>query len=451
MNKITTFPLLLCLLVVPYGCEKSADNTPTKALTYKSAQYEGRLIHEWMALGTNMIRENSLQFPQAARIFGYLGLTAWEAACPGVENGRSMSGQINDYTAAVVNPDKVYDWGIVLCNAMQTVFPNLVEGINNTQRSQMEILAAVQEDQMMKKGLTEQIRQDSRELGGRIGARIVDRIRRDGRDLIRNIVPVIPARDAEHPWYWDPATLGQTPVEPLWSTVRTFVVSNAQACEPPVPFPYSISPDSEFYADAKEVHETARTTANKIIAYHWEDGPGRTGTAAGHWMRIARQLLEFDNMNMAVSAKTYCLVGFAVADGCLAAWYSKYNYFLQRPVTYIREHIDPAWTPVIHTPASPSYASATSVLAGACPEVLIRVFSNIGFVDPTNLGSPLFTPEGGPFVLPERTYGSIAQAGQEAALAPVLGGTGFRRGCEEGQETGKCLANTILAKIEFGL
>ncbi len=77
MKKIATLPLLLCLLAVPFGCDKSDDDTTTKALTYKTTQYEGRLVHEWMTLGSTMIRENSLQFPQAARIFGYLGLTAW--------------------------------------------------------------------------------------------------------------------------------------------------------------------------------------------------------------------------------------------------------------------------------------------------------------------------------------------------------------------------------------
>ncbi len=452
MKKIATLPLLLCLLAVPFGCDKSDDDTTTKALTYKTTQYEGRLVHEWMTLGSTMIRENSLQFPQAARIFGYLGLTAWEATCRGVVNGRSLSGQINDYTPSTIfNPDKVYDWGIVLANAMQTVFPHLVEGINNTQRSQMEILAAVQEDQMMQKGLSEQIRQDSRELGGNIGARIVDRIRNDGREVIRNIVPVIPARDAEHLWYWDPSTLGQAPVEPLWSTLRTFVSDNVQACEPALPYPYSESPESEFYKDAKEVFEAERNIANKVVAYHWEDGPGRSSTPAGHWMRITQQLLNFENSNLAVCAKTYCLVGFAVADGCSAAWFAKYKYFLQRPVTYIRERIDPAWNTLVYTPASPGYTSGSSVLAGACPEILISEFGNVGFVDPTHLGSPLFTPEGGPFVLPERTYGSISQAGEEAAFASIPGGTGFRKGCEEGQKTGKCLAITILARLDFGL
>ncbi|MEQ1747649.1 MAG: vanadium-dependent haloperoxidase [Saprospiraceae bacterium] len=448
-KKITVLPLLL-LLAAPFGCNKTPDAGTDKSLTYKSSQYEGRLVHEWMALGYAVIEQNGLEFPQASRIFGYLGLTAWEAACHGIPNGRSLSGQVNDYTADDFDPDRVYDWGIVLSNAMQTVFPQIVEGINNAQRSQMEEIAAKQEAQMMQKGLSEQVRQDSRFLGGRIGARIVERVRRDGRDVIRNIVPVIPARDTEHPWYWDPGTLGQAPVEPLWSTVRTFVTENAQTCEPSLPFPYSTAPGSPFFDAAKDVFDVERNTANRAIAYHWEDGPGRTSTAAGHWVRIAKQLLEREGSNLALSAKAYCLVGLAVADGASASWYAKYKYFLMRPVTYIREQMDPTWTPIVNTPAHPSYTPCVSVLAGACPDMLIEVLGDIGFVDRTQLGSPLFTPEGGPFVLPERTFGSLTIAGQEAALSPFQAGTAFRLACEEGQKNGKCIAGMILARLDFG-
>lgn len=439
------------LLLVPIGCERNEDNPPALSLTYRATRYEGRFVHEWMALSQTMIRENNLEGPQAARILGYLGLTAWEAVCNGIENGRSLDGQINDYTAAALDRDRVYDWGIVLCAAMSTVFPSLIEGITNTQRSEVDVLAAVQEDELFQRGLTERVRQDSKDLGGRIGGRIVDRMRRDGRDVIRTITSTtFPPRTVEAPWYWDPATLGQMPVEPLWSTVRTFVSDNAQTCEPALPLPYSTSPESDLYQQANEVRNQERSAANRAVAYHWEDSPGRSSTAAGHWMRIAQQLLEREGSNLAECAKTYCLTGFAVADGYASVWYAKYRYFLLRPVTYIRENIDPAWTPLVNTPATPEYGAEAAVLGGACPTVLIRQFGDIGFVDRTHLGSLLFTPDGGPFVLPERMFSSLTQAGNDAAFSPLRGGTHFRRACEEGLQSGRCLANTILARLNFG-
>ncbi|TNE61588.1 MAG: phosphatase PAP2 family protein [Bacteroidetes bacterium] len=443
--------LFVALLAVPFGCYKSEDTLLIRALTHKSTEYEGKLVHDWMVLGSDMIKENYLYGPQSARIFGYLGLTAWESVCHGLDGGKSMTGQINDYAAgAQFDSDKEYDWGIVLCSAMRTVFPQLVENINNAQRSQVDVLAAVQEDEMMKKGITEQVRQDSKDLGIRIGLRINDRIKKDGRDLIRNIVPVIPSRDASHKWYWDPNTLGQVPVEPMWGTIRTFVTDNAQTCEPDQPFPYSESPTSDFYLEAKEVYDVERTPTNKAIAYHWENGVGRTSGPAGHWINIARQLLQQEDRNLAESAKVYCLLGFAAADGFSTTWFAKYKYFLLRPVTYVRENIDPTWTPMINTPPYPDYMSGSSVMGGAGSTMLISAFGDVPFSDRTHLGSPLFTPEGGPFVLPERSFTSLTEAGELAALSRVVGGVHFRRACEEGLESGRCIANMILSRTDFG-
>jgi hypothetical protein len=224
-------------------------------------------------------------------------------------------------------------------------------------------------NELVQNGLSEQTRQDSKDLGRRIGLRIADRVRKDGREIIRNIVPVIPSRDQMHPWYWDPATLGQQPVEPMWGTLRTFVIDNAQACEPAPPFPYSENQDSDFFREAREVYDTERSPGNQAIAYHWENGVGRTSSAAGHWVNIARQLLERENENLAVCAKTYCLIGFAAADGFSASWFVKYKYFMLRPITYIRENINPNWTPIINTTPYPDYTSGSAILGGAGPAI----------------------------------------------------------------------------------
>ncbi len=450
MKKLITL-LFVALLAIPFGCDKNSDPLFVRARTHKATKYEGRLAHEWMVMASDMIKENYLYGPQAARIYGYLGLTAWESVCFGLDEGKSLAGQVNDYPTPVqIDLNREYDWGIVMCTAMKTVFPQLIENINNAQRSQVDVLAALQEDEMMKKGISEVVRQDSRDLGTRIALQINERIRKDGRELIRNIVPVIPNRDDAHKWYWDPSTLGQTPVEPLWGTLRTFVIDNAQGCEPNPPYPYSENPTSDFYKDALEVYNIERTPTNKAIAYHWENGVGRTSSPAGHWISIARQLLQQEDRNLAECAKAYCLVGFAAADGFTACWFSKYKYFLLRPVTYIRENIDPTWVPLLNTPPYPDYSSGSSVMGGACPQVLISLFGDIAFTDRTHLGSPLYTPDGGPFVLPERSFTSLTQAGEDAMFSRVIGGVHFRRACEEGLQSGRCVANTILARTDFG-
>ncbi|MDX2134554.1 MAG: vanadium-dependent haloperoxidase [Saprospiraceae bacterium] len=449
MKKIATLVLIGTVLSL-FSCQKD-DDSDNASLTYRATDYSGAIAHEWMQLGYQMIKDNYLYGPHAARIYGYLGLTTWEAVYAGIPGARSLAGQINDYEeATLIDRSKVYDWGIVLCTAQKTVFPHLVDNISNAQRSQVEVLAALQEDQMMDKGTTEEVRQRSQELGLAIGNKIVERIRRDGRDVIRNIVPTIPVRDAEHPWYWDPNTFGQAPTEPMWGTVRTFATANSQACEIEPPFPYSTDPASDFYREALEVYQVEKNATNKAIAYHWENGPGRTCSPACHWISIAQQLLERENMNLAECAKTYALTGFAVSDAFSSSWFMKYKFFLLRPATYITETIDPNWTALVGTPPYPDYTSGSSTVGGAVPVVLSYIFGDIGFVDRTHVGSPLYTPDGGPFVLPERTFTSLSKAGEEQALSRILGGVHFRRACDLGLESGRCVGNTVLARLEFG-
>ena len=443
--------LLAGFMLVPFGCQDTDTNdSGYLSLKNKATDYDGAMAHEWMQLGYQMAKDNFFFGPHAARTYGYLGLTVWESVYHGIPNAKGMEGQINDYEAANFDPNKEYDWGIVLCSAMKVVFPELIENFSTSQRSQVDVLASLQEDQMMGKGVSELVRENSRDYGNRVGLKIVQRMHKDGRDVIQNIIPVLPERDSEHPWYWDANTVGQTPVEPMWGTLRTFVVDNSQSCEIDAPLPYSTDPNSQFFKEAKEVFDIQRNDSNRAIAFHWENGPGRTCSPACHWVNITQQLLQRENRNLAECARAYCLVGFAAADGFSVIWYHKYKYNLLRPVTYLREQFDPNWNPLVGTPPYPDYTSGSSTFGGAAPIVLKSVFGDISFTDKTHLGSLLYTPDGGPFVLPERTFPSLTAAGEEQAESRIIGGVHFRRACDLGLESGRCVGNTIVTRLDFG-
>ncbi len=449
MRKVVHHPLLILLLSC-LACHRGEESSRPAHLTYTVQQYEGRFLHEWIAFTLTTIQQKQLSAPEAARILGYIGLTAWEAVCHGVPEGRSLSGQIRDYLAPEFDPDRVYDWGIVLCSAMRSALPELFEGLSNNQHSLLEKLAATQEDSLFRRGQTERVRQDSRLLGGRIAAAINARARGDGRYRIRQITPVLPKRDTEHPQYWIPTAADQKPVEPLWGQVKTFLwQSDSLPCLPAIPPTYSTTSDSEWYLQAQELVSIPRNTSTRQVAFHWEDGTGRSSTAAGHWINIARQLLEREGSHIGDCARTYCLLGLAAADGCSLSWSVKYQFFLLRPISYIQENINAHWQPLIFTPAHPEYLNEQAVLASTCSTLLIRLLGNSGLIDQTHLGSLLYAPEGGPFVLPERVFPSLTQAGQEAAFAAIVGGTHFRRSCEEGWKAGLCLAERIWQRIRF--
>ncbi len=451
MKKLITMFLLAGALALPFGCGDVDPVDTTARFTQKTSEYNGDMAHEWMQLGYQIIKDNFLFGPHAARTYGYLGLTTWESVYGGIPGAKSLAGQINDFDPIALDETKVYDWGIVLCTAMRTMFPSLVDNFSVAQRSQVEVLADLQESEMMTKGVSEDARTNSKELGLRIGLQIVKRIKNDGRDVIKNIIPSLPVRDAAHKWYYDKsANPNFDPIEPLWGTVRTFVTDNAQACQIDPPFPYSEDPSSNFYKEALEVYNVLKNDNNKRIAYHWENGPGRTCSPACHWVSITQQLLKRDNKNLAESAKAYALVGFAAADGFSSAWYHKYVYNLLRPVTYIREVIDPNYQTLVGTPPYPDYTSGSSTIGGAAPVVLKSIFGDTEFTDRTHLGSALYTPDGGPFILPERSFTSLTSAGEEQALSRILGGVHFRRACDLGLVSGRCVGNTILSRLDFG-
>lgn len=445
----------LLILIGVFGsllsCKKETTPVPEQlVLTRKTADYDGQFAHDWVQIAGTFIKENSLYAPQAARLYGYMGLAFWESTYGGIPNARSLGGQINDYPqGAFLDPQKEYDWAIVLSHALKVLLPALVDNATPDQIKAIEVLALKQEADRVKNGVSATVRAQSEEYGMRVGLRLAERLERDGREIIRNIVPVVPVRGAATQWYWDPKTLGQNAVEPLWGTMRTFVISNSQMCESDAPLPYAIEPSSPFYKEAAEVSKMPRNNANRALAYHWEDGPGRTSSAAGHWLNIAQQILQRDKKNLAETAKAYCLVGMTAADALSVCWYMKYKYFLLRPVTYIREQINAQWEPIINTPPYPDYISGAAMLGGAAPVALVSAIGDGAFTDKTHLGSALYTPEGGPFVLPERSFTSLVKAGEEQAESRVIAGTNYRRSCAQGLLAGRCVGNNIVAKLQF--
>ena len=45
------------------------------------------------------------------------------------------------------------------------------------------------------------------------------------------------------------------PVEPYWGQLRPFALETADSCQAPLPVPFSTSPGSAFYAQAKTVYD----------------------------------------------------------------------------------------------------------------------------------------------------------------------------------------------------
>ena len=101
------------------------------------------------------------------------------------------------------------------------------------------------------------------------------------------------------------------------------------------PLPEIIS--EKYAAQVNEVkmiggeNSTLRTGEQSEIARFWYEG------STFGWNRIARQLSDGRSLDLWDSARLFALLNFAVADGYIAVFESKYLYNLWRPVSAIRE------------------------------------------------------------------------------------------------------------------
>jgi hypothetical protein len=147
-------------------------------------------------------------------------------------------------------------------------------------------------------------------------------------------------------------------------------------------------------------------------------------------------VLRREEASLAAAAETYARVGIAVCDAFIACWQQKYRYNLLRPVTYLRRHVDPEWTPLLVTPPFPEYPSGHSVQSGAAFQVLTDLFGDgYAFVDHTH-------DERG---LAPRAFGSFLEAADEAAISRLYGGIHFRAAIVNGVAQGRCIGTAVSA------
>jgi membrane-associated phospholipid phosphatase len=134
------------------------------------------------------------------------------------------------------------------------------------------------------------------------------------------------------------------------------------------------------------------------------------------------------------AVEAYAKVGIAVTDAFIACWDTKYRYNLLRPVTYIRDQIDPTWLPLLATPPFPEYTSGHSVQSGAAFYVLADVFGeNSAFTDRTHEDRGL----------PPRRFDSFDAAAREAAISRLYGGIHYRPALERGLAQGRCIGEAV--------
>jgi hypothetical protein len=417
--------LLIALLSLSAAVNGQAGSPLTETLD------SGPVI-DWMNQFYKIVEAERINAPAASRLYAYAGITTYESLLPGMPYNNTLAGQIwHMPDMPLPEEDEIYDWLSSHNGAMFTVtkglFPNASE----------ESLAAIEAmRQANAEARTEEVGAEvverSLAFGDLLGQTILDWAAEDGYADIYGLEYEIPVGDG----LWELTTEGTSPAEPYWGQIRPFILEYADSCAVYMNIEYSTDPESTFYLQAMEVAEVGRrlTEEQEEIARFWVDTPGITGTPAGHWVAIAGQMADRLNLTLDRLAEAYAMVGIAVGDSFISAWWVKYQVNLLRPVTYIKANIRRSWEPYIESPPFPEYPSGHSVVSGAASEVLTGLFGAVAFTDETHF---IFDHE--PL---RRSFLSFEHAASEAAISRLYGGIHFRAAIENGVRQGRCIGQT---------
>jgi hypothetical protein len=402
----------------------------------------GEILRNWYTLMNELVRHTATYSPPvASRNFGYIGVTVFEASVGGSDKLVSLVGQLNGLDSVPQrHADVAYDEQVIVNAALSDA---IVYYFGNTGPTGQRSIKAAQTKwrELVVDGVAPEIVERSEAFGKAMASRILEWSLGDGGSVIQNMgFPMqweLPKGDDK----WVPTNLvqqQQLPLLPEWGNVRTFAMPSGAACVTPGNPPYSVEPASEFYAEAKEVYDTAKgaTPEQIAIARFWSDDPMLSMTPPGHWVSIALQVAQAENLPLDENVDLLARMGIAMADAFIGCWHEKFQYNLLRPITYIKRVIDPKWEPILNTPPFPEYPSGHSVVSGAMDAVMTAFFGdNFSFEDATG------SPDG----RKARTFASFHAAAEEAGISRMYGGIHFRAAIVDGLEQGRCIAAFTVA------
>jgi len=377
---------------------------------------DGAAVSPWMAITMSSVIEHTTNPPRAARAYGLVSVAMYDALVLAAHQNAPVG------YAPPCATDPIFAT-FTPCEA--SLFPSehaVVAGAASTVLAYLFPDQAAHFDALAAEAMQTRLWAGSSypselaagfALGQQVGALVVARAGQDGSDV--QFSGEIPQGDG----YWVPDLPDYAgPQEPLTGSWLPWNLSSGDQFRPEPP-PAVDSP--VFAAAMQEVYETGQnlSPAQEAFASFWEDKKGTT-TPPGHWNIIARQLIREQGLSTPQAARVFATLGTAQADAFIAAWDAKYAYWSVRPITAIRQAIDPTWQPYIYTPPFPSYVSGHATVSGAASTVLAAFF-------------------------PEQRE-QLHTWAEEAAASRLYGGIHYRFDNEVGLRVGRLVGAEALAR-----
>ncbi|GAB4525613.1 MAG: hypothetical protein OHK0046_41590 [Anaerolineae bacterium] len=404
----------------------------------------------WMELLYDRVEGESRNVPQAARIYAYAGVAVYESMRGAFPERPSLSGYLTDMPAMpAAEPGVEYDWITVMNGTLTALIPELLAPVQNFGRLDTTTNFNTAESNATSQAIRSLAALQLRDRAISVDRDVLDRSLAYGREIAAVIAAwaaadgFIDMRAMTAAYVppvgeglWIETTPGQHAMEPYWGTLRPFVMPSAEVCHVPLDVPFDTDLDSTFHAQAIEVRDIMEqlTDEQAEIAEFWDERVGESGTASGHWLYVQNLLADYLDLDAETAAQMYAFVGVSMADAFISAWYTKYDYNLLRPETYIQTYIDPTFRPLRQAPPFPAYPSGHAVLGGSVSAVLTALLGPVAYQD----------RYGVQYGLRAREYTSFYAAAYENAISRLYGGVHYRVDMENGLKQGQCVGQQVV-------
>lgn len=405
---------------------------------------------EWANMTLFITRYTPSNSPTfASRAFGYTGLTMYESIVQGFPDYKSMNGQLKGLELLPVADDsKEYNWVLSLNAGQSEILKNIYVQTSEENIKKIDSLEQVIYDQLAST-LDKETVSRSVAFGKSVAQTIFEWSKTDGghRGYLNNFdkTMVHPNR----PGAWKPPLFAQSfshyPLHPHWGENRTFASKNKQL-EDPKMIPYDTTPGSPYYQQFENVYlkDQELTQLEKEAAIWWGDDPDVSFTPPGHSYYFATLAIDGHDISMIESAKTYAQVGMAVSDAFVNCWKWKYQFFTERPNTFIPRFIDEEWESFWPDPPFPSFPSGHAIQAAAAATVLEHNFGKeFTFTDRAHEGRERDELKETDFVI--RSFNTFWDAAQETADSRFYGGIHTQLDNDVGLEKGVEIAKNVYA------
>jgi len=448
LKKSKIIFLLFLMISWLVSCRKD-DGTEPFFISKPANAYSGTIVLKYFDLICTIVKTTPGFFPpQAARAYGYIGITNYEAVVNGTENALSLGGQLNGLSVTDIpqkTVGKSYNWAIssntAVADMIRKMFTINITAANSRSIDSMETvnLAA------LSTGEEVDVITRSIQFGKDVSAAIYKYSKTDGAHESYLDPFQLPYNLPVDSFCWVPTSPVMHPISPNWGNNRPFLQNNITNTQPSPPISFSIVPTSAFYKEAINVYnQVQNNTGDEIeIAKYWADDPFNTCTPTGHTFNILTQLLEENRATLEKTSVAYAKMSIAENDAFITCWKGKYKYMLIRPVSYIKKYINPLFNTVIGTPPFPAYTSGHSCEMGAGSRIFTNLFTdgsgNYQFTDYSQLR----------FGFQPRNYTNFTEMANECAASRFYGGLHYPMDNNKGLQVGRSVGDNVNNQINW--